>query len=386
MPTVGWIRETDWDRFSEWSDPTPDPAPVGPLRFGCPFCRLDFAAEAEVQDHLFAAHRGSEPRLLVAGRDPGAVGVLRRMHRAADFTLLSCTAAEIRRNGEAWREIDPGEVPGRLARERDAEVDLRLLNAFDPAAAPIERRYTLRARVPDSAALRAVDAAFVRYLGREDIGMDDVSRFLEAPGTHRGSARHYAEALAAYVRGVLVKDRDPADRITLPMQEYRGLYGQAVEELRWHPRPLAKLVCGVVRFSRSEFADGWRPTLFLALDRVAATLVRALGGDPLPVPEEAGTSGRRAVCPVDQGQGRVIALAERLDAARRWGAALEEECRQAASALTLDAADRAKVLALWAIAAARLHEPRAAREPLADLAGTYPFADWAVRELEGLPG
>jgi hypothetical protein len=81
------------------------------------------------------------------------------------------------------------------------------------------------------------------------------------------------------------------------------------------------------------------------------------------------------ICPLDDGVSRVLNLWQRLRDRSHWTPSLEEECRQAAGAITLDAPDREKVLALWAEAAIRASADAA--EPLSLLSATYPFSTWA---------
>jgi len=364
-------------------DPTPEPPRLGPRRFACPFCHgLDFASERGLQGHLAACHVGAEPRLILAGRVADTCTTVRQPCPAGSLQLTGCTDVELRVNGGPWRQVRAEEVGDLLTFGRDADIDLRLLNAFEQSAVPISRTYEIRLRIPDRSELHLVDEAFVEHLARDDVSMDRVARFLEtAPASRPG--REYAEALAAYVRGVLVKDRAPGDRISLPVDEYRSLYGAAYEALRAYDRPLARMICGVVAFSRNAFHGAVYPTLIPPLDELASRLAAVLG-DRLDTPRtRGGTEGKVPICPIDQGLERVLKLASRLDEAGRWGTTLEEECRQAAAALTLDTADRIKVYVVWALAALRLGDREAATEPLAEIAQTEPFADWAVQQLEG---
>ena len=78
----------------------------------------------------------------------------------------------------------------------------------------------------------------------------------------------------------------------------------------------------------------------------------------------------------------MLRIGESLAKQRRWGRVLQEECRDAASASTLEAADRQKILALWAATALRLRATQEAAEPLRQLRATFPFGDWAEGRLE----
>ena len=68
----------------------------------------------------------------------------------------------------------------------------------------------------------------------------------------------------------------------------------------------------------------------------------------------------------------------------RWSPILNEECRKAAASDILDAMDRQKALAIWAVSAWRLDAKESATEPLRQISATYPFSNWAERYLESV--
>lgn len=146
------------------------------------------------------------------------------------------------------------DVPAALARLRDALVDLQLVHRFDEEAQPIATAYRVRFQVPNNCALDAVDRAFQRHLAVDapDFGAID---FFLGDRACTGVARPYAEALASYVRGVLVKDRPMAAAVTLPFARYRDLYVVALDGLEPYRRPLADLVCAAVRFALNNFGS-----------------------------------------------------------------------------------------------------------------------------------
>ncbi len=382
MPTVGWIQEDAWERYLA-ALPQAEPLPPGPPRVRCPFCAADFAAVAEMLSHLGERHRGARPVLLLRGVEPPARDQLRvgTALRAFEVVLQNCSAATLAVDGADFEAVAVADVPATLARHRDALVDVQLLHHFDRAAQPITATYRIRFQIPEKRALDMVDRAFQRHLAVEALDFAAVDAFLSDRACS-GVARPYADALASYVRGVLVKDRPLAAQVTLPFARYRELYVAALEGLQPYRRPLADLVCAVVRFALNAFVTS-APTGFAPLDGASQSLAALAGERSVTVgPSSHGGSGTTVgVCPLDDGVSRVLDLWRRLRERPAWSPALEEECRQVAHSDTLDALDREKALALWAEAALRASS-LAAAEPLGLLSATYPFGTWASAERE----
>jgi hypothetical protein len=237
------------------------------------------------------------------------------------------------------------------------------------------------------ASLDAVDRAFLRHLATGEPNMGQVASFLRDEHCS-GLVNEYADALAAYVRGLLIRDQAVGTGVTLAPAEADDLYGEALNVLRAFLRPLPVVVCGLIRFAFNDFSKAGRPTGFPRLDRCNRIFADLLGraiqlGEHRTDMEESSTFG---ICPIDQTTDRVLNLANRLDRQTRWGPALAEECRQTAEAHTLPARDRIKVQAVWAAAAMRLGAEAAAIEPLRQLRSSYPFDEWAAKHLERLEG
>jgi hypothetical protein len=333
--------------------------------------------------HIGEKHRGDRPVLLIHGAEPPTRDQLRvgTALRSSEVVLRNCSAATLAVDGGDFVQVAIADVPVTLARLRDALVDVQLLHQFDRAAQPITATYRIRIQIPEKRALDAVDRAFQRHLAVEAVDFGAVDAFLNDRAC-AGVSRPYADALASYVRGVLVKDRPLAAQVTLPFARYRDLYVAALDGLQPYRRPLADLVCAVVRFALNTFGTS-APTGFVPLDAASQTLAALADGRSVTVvPSLYTDSGTTVgVCPLDDGVSRVLDLWRRLRERPAWSPALEEECRQIANADSLDALDREKALALWAEAALRA-SPSVAAEPLRLLSATYPFGSWASAERE----
>jgi hypothetical protein len=124
-------------------------------------------------------------------------------------------------------------------------------------------------------------------------------------------------------------------------------------------------------------------TGYAPLDGAFATLGHSAGygSPPSATALEAPAATRTVeVCPLDDGVSRVLALWQRLRERPQWTPSLEEECQQAAGTRALDAPDKEKLLALWAITALRASAD--ASEPLSLLSATHPFGAWASGERD----
>lgn len=307
--------------------------------------------------------------------------------RRADIILQNCSAATVSINAGPQQSLAPKKLPKFLSLQTDSLIDLVLANQFDPAAQPIPASYRIVFRIPEKRSLDSVDRAFRRHLAIEPLDFTAVDRFLNDRAC-AGLGRAYAGALADYVRGLLTKDRPHHLNVTMPFAHYRALYNQSFGGLQPYRRPLPELVCAVIRFALNNFSTvmitGY-PTLDGAVRSLAACVLDDRGG-AITSPTEGQqlhamrSLDRAEICPLDDGVSRVLDLWARLQERRHWTQTLEDECRQASNAATLDASDKEKILALWALAALRVSAN--ATEPLSRLAPTFPFGPWASSERE----
>ena len=386
--TLGWILEDAWDAYLE-AQPTAEPPPPEPTRIRCPFCTASFSLARELTAHLGDKHRGERPILLLRGLEPAQLQHHRigTSLRRADVILQNCSAATVSVNAGPQQTLTPAELPKLLSSQTDALIDMQLSNQFDPAAQPIPAAYRILFSIPEKRSLDAVDRAFHKHLAHDSLDFLAVDWFLNDRAC-TGLARAYAGALADYVRGLLTKDRPHHVQVTMPFAHYRTLYKLTLDGLQPYRRPLPDLVCAVIRFAQNTFTT---PSItgFVPLDGAVRSLAGCILEDcrmsedrpsKTEPPQTAEEQAHVDICPLDDGVSRVLDLWARLQERRHWTQTLEDECRQASSAATLDAPDKEKVLALWAVAALRASAD--ATEPLSRLAPTYSFGPWASSERE----
>lgn len=380
---VASYREDIYLRFLESAEQVPDAFVAGPPDEICPFCGSHFENQSDLLEHLSEAHRGDRPILLLHGREPD-------QHCQIGYRLLkdrilvkNCTSAHLRINGRPHVDVPSERVARLIADEIDSILEVELENKFDASAEAIRQIYHVTIRVPSKGALDDVDRAFVHHLGSDAPHMSQVAAFLQ-DSRCTGIVREYADALGTYVRGVLIKDQDKNTGVTLRPAEARDLYGDALGRLRGFRRLLPNVVCGLIRFAVNDFSTSAHPTGVFRVDRIVAFLAPLVGKRGPEIQKTANQNAVRtiALCPIDHGLDRVLRIGESLAKQRRWGRVLQEECRDAASASTLDTADRQKILALWAAAALRLRATQDAVEPLRQLRATFPFGVWSEKRLK----
>src|SRR5690606_21275511 len=132
---------------------------------------------------------------------------------------------------------------------------------------------------------------------------------------------------------------------TTPFSRYREAYGAALQRLADIDRPLARLVCSIIRFALNDFSKATQTTGFWELDLANVILHDPTGA----VPTFDESASRTPICPVDHGTGLILNLISTMSRQDRWSPILAEECRNAAGSELLDANDKQKALAVWAL-------------------------------------
>jgi hypothetical protein len=332
-----------------------------------------------LHDHIYRKHKIERPILLMNGRECEAEAVIRSKQL---FTTTNVKSASLVVDGKSAHVPTTAELDVFLSNCRQNVVILTLTNGSEANAAPVLSSYRLDFRIAEPSILANVEAAFLEKIVEAPLSMDAVSRFL-GDSRSQGLGSEYANGLAAYVTGVLVKERPEGQAITSPLDRYRELFGISLQSLNTLSRPFSRLVCAVIHFALNDISAVGKDTGYLELD-IATRMLEGIADDPILLPElsEMDSVARRRVCPIDHGTGRILDLAIRMARQDRWSKTLSDEFRQVAEAASLDSIDRQKAVALWAITAMRLGASDAAVEPLAQLSATYPFSVWASVCLE----
>lgn len=311
--------------------------------------------------------------------------IIRKRIDAKGVTIFNATRVYLSRDNSKFSEIVASKLGRELARIGDGRLWIRLENRFDSKADPIHTNYDFSLRVyDDDEKLKRVDLAFVKTLGKDGVTMDDVDAFIRQ--TEDEAVPEYRAAMADYVIGVLVKDGDTATGIGTATRDYGPRYEGALTVLREFARPLPRLLCALIRFSRNDFSlSHIGATGFGLLDSANAQL------SPLAHKGGAWSSGKPGtsederkltICPVDNGSAAVLWRAAQLAATARWSNDFDAQLRAEADVPNLDPEDRQKFFALWAATAERLGKKESAIYPLRNLTGSYCFGQWADKVLE----
>jgi hypothetical protein len=254
-----------------------------------------------------------------------------------------------------------------------------LSNASQVRATPVVTQYDLSFKIADASTLKDVEIAFSERIMSSTLARSSIEGFLndfrcEGPG------KDYADGLANFTLGVLLKERPSSEHLTTPFARYRESYGAALRVLADLERPFARLIANVIRFALNDFSWASATTGYWELDLASQLLKYPEMKLLLPAPGI--ENARRKVCPVDHGTGQILDLAVRMFQEDRWSPILSDACRQIAKSDVLDAMDRQKAHAIWAISSWRLGAREQAIEPLRQIATTYPFRTWAEPYLE----
>jgi hypothetical protein len=381
--TVGWIFEGDRDRFLAWRDSVPDLKPALPS-FQCPFCKTSFDERNKLNAHIQSAHKIRRPFLLIGGVEPGGDETVRVRLGSQSIELFDCTELSAAFDGELLRPITPTSFLQTLRKAKRSTVQIQLVNAGDGSTEPVIYRYRLRIFAPDAAALAEMDELFLAKLGVKEVNLEKVGAFYEA--TRDGPAAEYAEALADYVRAVLIKDGDTHTGVSTKLNHYRDVQNRSLYTLQVFANPLAKLLCGLIRFGLNDFTRWQDPVGFPRLDRAYSILGPLAHQDQMQYANKkiraaTGKDNQVFICPVDVGTDTVVLLAKQADELSRWGSAAEKQFGALADQASMDPLDRAKIRALWAATALRLEAYKSAQVALRTLDGDPTFGGWAAEHL-----
>jgi hypothetical protein len=376
--TFGWRLEGDLDALYEGTERIPDPGPPKKPSFSCPFCTSLFPNQSEFYNHIYAKHRVERPFIMLRGREPSGHAVLRSPLVLSEIAIANTSHAKVCLDGAEPEQVSKDKLKELIAETSQAELKVKLVNTTEQRTATVVTQYGFSFRIAAKSNLKEVEEAFREILVSEAITRNSIGSFLADDRT-KGSGQEYASGLADYCLGILIKERPEGESLTTPFSRHRELYGRALDILKDFPRPLAKLITCIIRFSLNNFENDGKRIGYWELD-LATELLSNPSSASLTRPLESAT--RRPVCPIDHGTGRMLELANHLAAQQRWSPILDDECRALAHSDLLDANDHQKAFAMWAASAWRLGSTENALEPLTQIAEIYPFSRWASKYLE----
>ena len=251
MPTFGWVREGDIERFLKGQ---PERPPADPQEFECPQCGKKFIQIQELRDHIGLYHPIELPKLYIFSKPLLRESVVRKHIGVDDIGLVQCTSCEIQVNGEAWRTITPNRLIKRFSQAKNAGWNIRLINERALDKAKTQEEYRIRFRIPDDRRLYEIDALFIEKLAIDEINHSELEAFQRCLPTD-APALEYAGGLGDLVIGILLKERNGLPRSPMNFDEFEAKMKSALDVLQHFDRPLANAVCNAVRFNLNDFQD-----------------------------------------------------------------------------------------------------------------------------------
>ena len=357
MPTVGWIQETNIERY--WEHPYP-PERYGPPEIPCGFCGRVFSSSDQLERHLGLDHPVSIPVLYIGAQQAGPELSIRTPVQSDDIALLNCTACEISRDGGPSKPISPERLVRFLAAERSSRCTLTLINERSLDRSKAVAQFVVRFSVPNRDALNAIDKDFIeRFAHAEHPRIADVEGFRTACPSER-PAQEYASALGDYVIGLAIKERHPEGGSLLEFEHYKEKFTGALGVLKQFHRPVSRAVTSVIDFNLNNFVVSPAPTKLHSLG-VAFAFFRAIAQGQEPASVSRGSSRHTSICPVDIVTHRILDAARRLSSTRKPHALLAAELEELSRWQPLSEYDTTKIQVMSATAQLRLGNATAAK-------------------------
>ncbi len=259
MPTYGWILEGDLEAFFEGTERIDDPGPPLPPSFQCPFCTAVMGAKSQLQDHVSANHHVARPILLLGNQEPARSSIIRSRKFDQDIVVANATTASVAFDGGKATSRPANKIASLLSKIKQGEVSVTLVNDSQINAAPVTTPYKISFRIANPQELKEVELAFSDKIMSAPLSRASIGAFLNDPKC-QGAGSDYADGLATYAMGVLLKERPASEQLTTPFARYRESYGSALQVLSDFSRPFARLISEVIRFALNDFAAVRAPT------------------------------------------------------------------------------------------------------------------------------
>lgn len=386
MPTVGWILEDAIERFWEGQ---PKAAPVHVPRpvFVCKRCGKKLYSAEDLRCHFNLEHPLELPALYVRGEPLLRESVLRAPVKEGDVELVQCTRCEVQTDGSAWCALSLPEFRRRFAQPDNSTWNVRLIHERALDQARTEEEYHIRFRIPGTAALNTVDAAFVRTLVLEELRHSDLEQF-QAHLPSDAPAREYGGALGDYALGIILKERKSPPHAPVGFEEFAVKMRSALEVLILFNRPVALAVSGSIRFNLNDFHDHGTRTaseLETGLRFFRDITGQVAGETQTHAPSGQGPPSRHAICPVDRVSHCLLSACDRLVRGRKLSLAELEGLRQLTRGMTpVSEQDLAKVHVICAEGYLRLARANDAVPHLRAIQFDPSLKAWAQRQLNAV--
>jgi hypothetical protein len=378
---IASYQEDDIERYvdAQWHELRFAPEP--PV-YTCDICNAPFTSEEQRDRHRSELHLSPLPLLLVG--DLAAPHEIRiRSRKAAErIGVRNCRSLSVVRDGSEPAIYTTARLKSELLGCCHAHYRVTPDGTDD--------EYVISVKIPDATVLRQIDKTFIELLAVEAPRVQDIARFRDVSGSIGSSAGEYIGALADYVMGTIIKDRDRGRGATLDFEEYKPKYESARAALldylkdESHRPPVPEAVCASINLSLNQFDYTHTPVGIRILDDCFRFLLRLKLGGAEELPDFKLISPARGgapICPLDDGTHHVLGAFERISlAAGRSLDALFEEAEKARSGM-MSEYDRAKLYAFAAVGLLQAGERSYADQILARLVNDFTFGRWAETQL-----
>lgn len=248
-----------------------------PPRFQCAECRRTFQSQSELTTHGFAEHPRPRPRIAIDGialHDSGSVTEL--------FAPIAADRVRVEKVDTGYinhRTVEADEFPTAMASLESGFHEIAIANAHET------RRFRVKVHIATQSDLDQVDEALRHYLLSTTMTPSDRTAFVRH-SENATTASPYLAGLHRYLVGRVAKDR--LEAVTMDPAQYRVDYNSAAERLAHFDRPIARVVCGLIRvhFNLFDQVAGMIPGS--AADAIATYFLSPTAPPPLESPPEDG--------------------------------------------------------------------------------------------------
>jgi len=378
MPTVGWIRETDEDRY--WEARAADLNSATPARFECPFCSDVFKSELDRATHISSAHPIERPVLFLNGQNAPSKFSLRTVLTPSQISIANCTGISVVKNGAERRYQSQKRFAADLLGERRGLYQVTLENSRIADGARTAAKYRVHVAIANETSLNTIDEEFLRYIATDDLRTSGVRRFADFCEVFP-DAEDYYDALAEYAFGVLAKDQTGGT--TLTFKQFTDKFSYALAVLSDYSRPVAQAICASVRFNLNDFAHLHPPSGVALLDSAIDFFSGLCANCQQRIHFAPSRAGKKlTLCPIDGVTEEILEafslLRGKFDSSKVDGLASKIDRG------TLSEFDRAKLRAIVSALYLRTKHKTLAKRNLRALEHDQMLGAWAATELESL--
>ena len=210
--------------------------PSKPAIFPCHECQRKFPTRAELTAHGFSAHPKQIPRIAIDGVVLASSGPAARTFAPIEPDRIRIQGTDSARIG--GKDVLDRDIPRAIANLSSGSHEIILQNAHGQC------RHTLRIHVTNDQDLSVVDDALRRYLLNSKMTAADRTVFLQE-AEQASTAGPYLDGIHQYLVGRIAKDSLEDDSIGF--DRYREEYNNAAVTLSRFDRPVARVICTLVR-------------------------------------------------------------------------------------------------------------------------------------------